>query len=902
MTGQQFQCFRQGDTIEKVCVRITQTSTNNNGTSSYYVSLDDVRDVFPQALRFKLNENPVPFLLGPDERRIEPPRIAFYPGDVLEVIIGSSQPTTVIHPPTVRNFYILPSQHHLFSSSNLPQSFNFSHGAGELEQVEMINSGLAQKLSDIEKHLVENKENSQEMKEMRRQITDLLLEVKEHNNKVMALQLEAKEKDDKVALIQSQMLELQNQVLDLRNRGPDKPSILQKHALTIFAQNFEIHEYPIPQLFIILPVDKTTWNSTRVLENKFRLHFLCEYGDHTMEASKGNENQIHIARHEGYEIKNDTEFYKKYGKYIIILMRSLKLGMNPVDISIPHIPLPTLLDAGINYSIEYMEALSKDNPVLKNISTIDGYEGLKGADFLQLDTFLGINDQNKEIGGLCRTVTKTGHVKWACIEHYRLTYQEKDQKAFAEIVAMNDGKYDWGLGRVSIVLESRFSAREFFDALAKARHVYDLDIKFNWKCFMSDIEAFGEALKVSSVSILRLDLQRFRPSVFSTRLSTSTQYNMLVPIIEHTNMKTIHIVLSMGSINLCYMQPKRSHLRSLSVEVTPQSMDPSTFQILVTVVKANTALITLDLNASRIAKEGFLALVDALKTNTTLTTLDLSDNSIGNEGALALSGTLKANTILTTLNLSDNSIGNEGALELSGALKANTTLTILDLSYNSIGKEGALALSDALKANTTLTTLDLTNNSIEKKGAHALSGALKANTTLTTLNLSYNSIGKEGALALSGALMANTTLTTLDLYSTSIGKEGALALSGALKINTSLTTLNLSDNSIGNEGALALSGTLMTNTTLITLDLSYNSIENEGALELSGALKTNATLTTLNLRFNSIENGGAHALSGALKANTALTTLDLSCNSIRNEGALALSEVLKTKTTLTILQ
>ncbi|KAF8962806.1 hypothetical protein BGZ46_001105 [Entomortierella lignicola] len=328
--------------------------------------------------------------------------------------------------------------------------------------------------------------------------------------------------------------------------------------------------------------------------------------------------------------------------------------------------IETLLDAGMNFLIEYMEALSGNNPTLKDIDTFDDYEGLEEADLQQPDTFLRINDQNKEIGNLYRTATKTGHVKW-----------EKEQKAFAEIVTANGGKYDWRLGRVSIVLGCRIKAFEFFNALAKARHVCDLDIKFGWECSVSVIRGFEKALKVSSVSILQLDLQQFRPGVVSTRLSTSTQYNMLVPIIEHANMKTIHIVLSMESLELCNIHPKRSHLRSLSVEVTARSMDPSASQILVTLVKANAALTTLNLNASRIGMEGTLELSEALKTNTTLTVLYLRFNLIGNEEAFALSETLKINTTLTTLDLRFNSIGEEGALALSEVLKTKTNLTIL---------------------------------------------------------------------------------------------------------------------------------------------------------------------------------------------------------------------------------
>ncbi|KAF9205873.1 hypothetical protein BGZ49_003390 [Haplosporangium sp. Z 27] len=691
MTEQQFQRFRQGNALEKVCVRATRFSTNNNSTPSYHVSLEDIRDVFPQAIRFELNEGPVPFLLGPDEKRIEPPCIAFYPNDVIEVITASPQPTTVVDSPTIMDLDIRSPQYHLLSSPNLLLPFNSSHDANEFKQVEA------------------------------------------NDSKMKALQLEAKEKDERMALLQKQMLELQNQTLDLQNQALDKPAVLQKHAHAIFARNSELHECPIPRLFIILPVDTTTWNSTRVLENKFRLHFLCEFGDHTMEESKSNENQIHIARHEGYEIKNDTEFYKKYGKYMLILMRALKMGMKSTDISIPHIPLPTLLNAGIDFSIEYMEALSKDNPALKNIDTIDDYEGLEEADLQHLDTFLRINDQNKELGGLYRTAAKTGRFKWACNEHYRLTYKEREQKVFAMSVAISGGKYDWRLGKVSIILGSKTRAHEFFDALAKARHVYNLDIKFDWECSMSDIGAFGEALRVSSVSILRLDLQQFRPSVPSTLLSTPTQYNMLVPIIEHANMKTIHIVLSMGSIKLCNMQPKRSHLQSLSIVVTPQSIDSSAFPILVTAIKANTALTALDFENKGIWSEEAVALSDALKTNSTLTALNLTNNLIGKDGALALSEVLKTNTGLTTLNLNGNWIGKEGVLALSEALKANTTLTTLDLTNNSIGKEGAIALSEALKTNTTLTTLVLSGNSIGDDGALALSEVLKTKTTLTIL-------------------------------------------------------------------------------------------------------------------------------------------------------------------------
>ncbi|KAG0005602.1 hypothetical protein BGZ79_003513 [Entomortierella chlamydospora] len=250
------------------------------------------------------------------------------------------------------------------------------------------------------------------------------------------------------------------------------------------------------------------------------------------------------------------------------------------------------------------------------------------------------------------------------------TYQEKDEKAFENAVEMNGGKYNSQLGRVIIVLKTRIRAEEFFDALIKARHVYDLDITFDWDCSKADLEAFEDALKVSNVSILRLDLRWFQASAASN------------------------------------------------------------FRVLVNSLKTNTTLTTLNLKDNSIGKEGALALSQSLKTNTVLTTLNLRNNSIGNEGALALLEALKVNATLTTLNSWGNSIGKEGALALSEALKTNTTLTTLDLEANSVGDEGALALSEALKANTTLATLRLRKNPIGNEGALALSEALKTNPIL----------------------------------------------------------------------------------------------------------------------------------------------------------------------------
>ncbi|ORZ20901.1 hypothetical protein BCR41DRAFT_420942 [Lobosporangium transversale] len=910
MAELQYQRFRKGNIVEEVCVKTASTKATND-CPPCFVLLQDIRDVFPDALRFKLNEHPIPFLSDADGNRIEPPRIAFYPDKILDIITeppqccncGSSN--TIVHLPTLGESKNLAFHDLLLSLSNFVQPSNNENFNSHFEETKKL------------------------LMEASNEGIKLQLESKKKDDRMLELQLEAKEKDDMMIEMQKKMLQLQfeakekdERMLEMQRQPLGRLAILQKKAGAILVQKFEPHEYPVPRLFIILPADRTKWDPMNVLRNKARLHFLCEHGDNTAKTDKNWHDQIHLARHEGYEIRNSTEFFQKYGKYIVILLQWLKLGIGAASgTSLPSVP--KLLDAGIDYSIKYMEQLSKANPALSNINTIDDFEALEGADLRQLSKLLQTKDEDWQLGNLYRITTETGHVRWVCVDHYRSTYNEREQEAFENVVEveMNRSKntwhwdkdtWDWNkyeshLGKVTITLRSRNAAREFYNALTNAKHVYEMDIALFWYWTRTDLKALEKALKVSNVSVLRLNLEQPQESItmeiLPILLPITIPYKMLVRIISLRRMKSICIVLSSDMIKLSNLPSKKlPHLHELSFEISPRKMGANAFRGLVNSLKTDVPLTSLDLGDNAIGYEGVLALSEALKTNKVLTSLDLLANSIGKEGALALSEALKTNTTLTDLKLFNNSIGKKGAQALSEALKTNKTLKNLELGGNSIGKEGALALSEALKTNKTLANLSLLANSIGNEGALALSEALKINKTLANLTLGCNSIGKEGALALSEALKTNKALTELLLFRNSIGNEGALALSEALKTNKTLTELDLCRNSIGQEGALALSEALKTNTTLTNLNLSENVIGDEVVLVLSEALKTNMTLTSLNLYYNFIENEGASALSEVLKTNMTLTNLHLGYNQIKNEGALAFSEMLKTNTTLKRLE
>ncbi|KFH68943.1 hypothetical protein, variant [Podila verticillata NRRL 6337] len=754
--------------------------------------------------------------------------------------------------------------------------------------------------------------------------------------------------------------QIAREILELQKQMNDRLILIQSKTEAILTQQLELAEYPIPRLFIVLPEGPAKYDPGNWFRTKFRLHFICECGKHTEPNNSKISHHLHLAKHEGYLVREPTEFFKKYGPFLLLMLELIKFGTSIAGHVVPtlaSLKVVELVDsvqqsvesvtAKIDYSLECI-----DNQMAKVQASSPGdfidtepraaitqqdltnylrdVEGLEGVELRQLGSFLKTSEEENLLGNLYRMTTSDGHIKWVCYDHYRASYREKYTQKLRNIVKLARGEFDEQLGRIEIVLESRFAATEFYNAVSKAKSVLELIVDWSWECTWSDLEQLENALKKSRVSILRLDLQEFRTSLTNRLLSPSAQYEALFRLRELPTMKTIHIVLPKGLITFVSFQPKTSsHLCKLSFELATGSMGGKEFARLAEALKNNSTLTTLDLRGNSIGDNGAQALSETLKTNSTLTTLDLRGNSIGDNGAQALSKTLKTNSTLTILDLQENSIGDSGAQALAEALKINSTLSTLHFKRNSIGDNGAQALSEALKTNSTLTTLnlwcnligpygarmlsealktnstlctlDLQENSIRDNGAQELSEALKANLTLTTLHLSYNAIRDNGAQALAEALKTNSTLTTLELTGNSIGDNGAQALAEALKINSTLITLDLRDHSIGSIGIQALSEALKTNSTLTTLDLRDNSIGSIGAQALSEALKINSTLTTLDLQENSIGDSGAQALSEALKTNSTLTTLDLTGNSIGDDGAQALYEALKTNSTLTAL-
>ncbi|KAG0247663.1 hypothetical protein BG011_001114 [Mortierella polycephala] len=330
--------------------------------------------------------------------------------------------------------------------------------------------------------------------------------------------------------------EIVRQVLKETHEINDRLILIQSKTEAILTQQLELAEHPIPRLFIALPEEPTKYDPSNWFRTKFHLHFICECGEHTKITGSKFPNHIHLAKHEGYLISEPIAFFKKYGPFLLLMLELIKSGINISGYVVPILTnlkvdelvgsvqqTVEVVTAKIDYSLECIDkqlagdfidtepqAVMTQQDLTNYLSNV---EGLEGVGLRQLGSFLKTSSEVNLLGNLYRMTTSDCHVKWVCRDHYRASYQEKHAQKLRDVVKLALGEFDEQLGKVTITLKSSFAAAEFYNAVSKAKGVLELIVDLSWRFNRSDLEELADALKKSGVSILRLDLQRFRTSL-----------------------------------------------------------------------------------------------------------------------------------------------------------------------------------------------------------------------------------------------------------------------------------------------------------------------------------------------------------------------------------------------------
>ncbi|KAI8359033.1 hypothetical protein B0O80DRAFT_260258 [Mortierella sp. GBAus27b] len=407
---------------------------------------------------------------------------------------------------------------------------------------------------------------------------ELVTDVRDLTLRINELATNNMELTNQVIGLQNTLGAKQDEMKQLQDKALDQLALLQNRVQALVIQTYELHEYPIPRLFVVLPQDTSSWNPQDLFSNKFRLYFLCECGEHTKPTNSKIPHHIHLAKHEGYEINQPTEFFQRYGSYVLTILKMLKLGISVAGVAVPSLShllraealdqattglklLGGTLQTGLNQAIGCLEKITGDNEksVDEFSEQTQANEALEGADLRKLESFLNNKDGNKALGNLYRTVTTDGHVKWVCVDHYRENYHEKAAKSFRDTVESLGGSFDENVGRVEINPGSRTQAEQFYRALEKAKSVYELEIGLDWETIYSDFKRLRDTLSISNVGALHIKLG-LREGPASDILNRSKRHDPIFDIMRHPSTHSFTITGARGDF------VKRSSLLSRNEE------------------------------------------------------------------------------------------------------------------------------------------------------------------------------------------------------------------------------------------------------------------------------------------------------------------------------------------------
>jgi len=382
------------------------------------------------------------------------------------------------------------------------------------------------------------------------------------NNKLASennhIACENKELLTQVSNLQTTLDVKQDEMKQLQIQALDRLVLLQNSVKAVLTQTYELHEYPIPRLFIVLPQDTSSRDRLNLFTHKFRLYFLCECGEHTKSPNSRIPHHIHLAKHEGYDIARPNEFFQQYGAYVLTILRMIKFGISVAGVAVPALTrlirtealdratlslkaLSSVLEPGMNLVIDHIERVSGSGSRLDaSLDQVKNREALEGADLRQLESFLKGKDENRVLGNLYRTVTIDGHVKWVCIDHYRENYQEKAARTFRNTTESLGGSFDENAGRVDVTLWSRVLAEQFYHALESARSIHELKIALAWDTTQKDFKRLRDTLTKASIGVLELWMGNI-DGPNSDILNRSQRYDPIFSIIQHESIKSFTI-------------------------------------------------------------------------------------------------------------------------------------------------------------------------------------------------------------------------------------------------------------------------------------------------------------------------------------------------------------------------
>jgi len=361
--------------------------------------------------------------------------------------------------------------------------------------------------------------------------------------------------------LQKSMDEKQDRVLEMQQQALDRLAIIQNKVQALLVQTYELHEYPIPRLFIVLPKDTGLGEKlTHLFSHQFRLYFLCECGTHTMTENSKVRHEIHLAKHDGYDLEKPTEFFERYGSYVLTLMHMIKYGITVAGFVVPPLASSGLVDGIdtfqkhldhvndiaplVDDTIKFLNGIKRntdqDEELYEGHTDLDQVEALEGADLRQLESYLKVKDQGRILGNLYRIVTQEGHVKWVCFDHYRATYHESMVQQLRDVIDVNKGTFIEEIGRIEITITSSVLARQFYQALVNARGIQELEITLEWDASMDDLRSLAGAVAKANVLHLSVDGTHLKSPALDI-VNRGQRFDPILRLTSNARIQSLHL-------------------------------------------------------------------------------------------------------------------------------------------------------------------------------------------------------------------------------------------------------------------------------------------------------------------------------------------------------------------------
>ncbi|KAF9109645.1 hypothetical protein BGX27_007377 [Mortierella sp. AM989] len=323
----------------------------------------------------------------------------------------------------------------------------------------------------------------------------------------------------------------------------------------------------------------------RLLPDQFRLFFLCECGKHSM-PEEGIVHQIHFALHEGYQIIRPTEFFEKYGSYILTVMQMFKHGSAAAGLTVPSLG-GFKLTKGME---KIQETLDITSATLKNLMSqaISFLEGrhwslehrIKNQPIHDEDDvthaknlegilpYLRTKDTIHTLGNLYRTANNEGHVRWICVNHYKETRSDAAIEHLRSVVEAKGGSFIETLGKIDVELSLRYDARQLYEALNAVGDIQELTIKMDWNATQQDLGALAEVVTKSKIIHLSVDGNGLN-RLISGEASVGHRYEPIIQLMSNGRIQGLRLK------NFKWMFP---HFDCSSIKKAPKlrilEMDP----------------------------------------------------------------------------------------------------------------------------------------------------------------------------------------------------------------------------------------------------------------------------------------------------------------------------------------